>query len=228
MRLLHVRPFEPTSRQARLALGEKRLDAALREVRDAEEEAALLALNPAGETPVLEDAPPDLAAPPALICGADVLGDYLEERYPAPALLPDEPADRAEARRIARWFEKRFADDCGRILHYERVEKRRRGLGAPDLDRIRVAAERARWHLDYVSYLAEGRHWLAGEKLTLADLAAAAHLSCVDYLGDLDWTGFEPARTWYARMKSRPVMRKILKERVPGLKPPAHYDDPDF
>ena len=72
------------------------------------------------------------------------------------------------------------------------------------------------------------RNWLAGDRLTYADLAAAAHLSCVDYLGDAQWDENETAKTWYARIKSRPSFRPLLAERLPGMTPSPTYADLDF
>jgi glutathione S-transferase len=50
----------------------------------------------------------------------------------------------------------------------------------------------------------------------------------LDYLGDVPWSEAQGAREWYAKMKSRPSFRPILADRVVGINPPAHYDDPDF
>src|SRR3546814_9531602 len=43
------------------------------------------------------------------------------------------------------------------------------------------------YHLEYIAFLAEQRTWLAGDDLGIADIAAGAHLSVVDYLGDVPW-----------------------------------------
>jgi glutathione S-transferase len=59
-------------------------------------------------------------------------------------------------------------------------------------------------------------------------LAAAAHLSTVDYLGDVPWSEDEAAKTWYARVKSRPSFRALLAETLPGVPPAPSYADLDF
>ena len=93
---------------------------------------------------------------------------------------------------------------------------------------MRAGLANIRIHLDYVAFLVERRTWLAGDKFSLADIAAAAQFSCIDYIGDVPWAHREAARDWYARVKSRPSFRPILDDRVPGLKPAGHYDDLDF
>ena len=69
---------------------------------------------------------------------------------------------------------------------------------------------------------------LAGDRLTYADLSAAAHLSTVDYLGDVPWDEDETAKTWYARIKSRPAFRTLLGETLAGLAPSPSYANLDF
>ena len=72
------------------------------------------------------------------------------------------------------------------------------------------------------------RRWLAGDAMTLADFAAAAHLSALDYISDVDWNRSEVVKDWYAKIKSRPAFRSILADQVPGFPPPRHYNDLDF
>ena len=62
----------------------------------------------------------------------------------------------------------------------------------------------------------------------LADFALAAHLSSLDYLGDVDWETSIETRQWYARIKSRPAFRTLLGDRVAGMPPHTGYADLDF
>jgi glutathione S-transferase len=96
------------------------------------------------------------------------------------------------------------------------------------MNAIRAARSNVRYHLKYIGYLIATRNWLAGDELTYADLAAAAHLSVADYLGDVPWDEDKTAREWYARVKSRPAFRALLSDRVPGMVASAHYADLDF
>jgi glutathione S-transferase len=111
---------------------------------------------------------------------------------------------------------------------FEKAFKHYFGGGEPNSTAIRNGKANLLYHLDYIGYLAGERYFLAGESLTLADLAAAAHLSALDYIGDVPWEYNKMARNWYALMKSRPSMRCILTERVRGARPPAYYENPDF
>src|SRR4029453_17505824 len=113
------------------------------------------------------------------------------------------------------------------ILH-EKLEKRLMGLGAPELANLRQGREGLKAHLGAFDQLLQAREWLAGKRLSLADFAAAAHLSVIDYFGDVPWGDFPAVKTWYMKLKSRPCFRPLLTDRWPGLAPAKHYDDLDF
>jgi glutathione S-transferase len=108
------------------------------------------------------------------------------------------------------------------------MRKRLVSRESPDTRVLREAMRIANGHLDYVDYLLDHRRWIAGAGLSLADFAAAAHLSVIDYLGALDWRGHKQTKDWYAVMKSRPAFRPLLGERMEVIVPPAHYDKVDF
>jgi len=222
MRYLYHLPLSPFSRKVRLVLAEKRLPFELRPEKVWERRPEYLDLNPAGTVPtLLEDS--GLAVP-----DSTVICEYLDEAYPDTALLGHTLAQRVEVRRLSAWFDGRFADEVSRHLYGEKVLKRMAGRGNPDATALRVGYAALRHHLQYLGWLAETRKWLAGETISVADFAAAAHLSVLDFAGDIDWSLSPPTREWYARMKSRPSFRGILNDRVPGLTPPPHYADLDF
>ena len=227
---LHHYPLCPNSRFVRLALAELGLEASLVEERPWERRDAFLALDPAGETPVL------VAADGLVVPGAPTIAEWLDETAgaadPARRLMPSDPRARVEVRRLLAWFLGKFHAEVSGYLVNEKIYKRfvapSAGGGPPDMASIRAARANVRWHMRYVGFLAQRRNFLAGDTLTYADLAAAAHISCVDYLGDVPWTEDEAAKTWYARVKSRPAFRTLLADRVPGMSPPDAYADLDF
>jgi len=222
MRFLYHLPLCPYSRKVRLVLGEKRLPVELRAEKTWERRPEYLALNPAGTVPtLLEDN--GLAIPES-----SVICEYIEEAYPDSTLLGATLAERVEARRLVAWFDGPFADAVTNNLMNEKYLKRVSGQGQPDAGALRRSYANLREHLGYIGWLAETRSFLAGETLSLADLAAAAHLSVLDFLGDIDWSAHQHTREWYARIKSRPSFRTLLNDRVPGMLPPEHYVNLDF
>jgi glutathione S-transferase len=222
MRVLYHLPLSPFSRKVRLALAEKRIPFELRIERVWERREEFLGLNPACTVPVLQEDNGLAIADSMAIC------EYLDEAYPDQPLLGRTLGERAEVRRLVAWFDGKFYEEVTRNLYYERQMKRMLGRGNPDAAALRAGYANLKPHLDYLGWLAETRPWLAGSTLSLADLSAAAQLSALDYMGDVDWGLNESAKDWYARVKSRPSFRPVLADRVSGMTPPAHYADLDF
>jgi len=222
MRILYHLPLSPFARKIRLVLSEKRLPFELRVEKVWERRPEYLELNPAGTVPTLiEDH--GLVVP-----DSGVIGEYLEEAYPDTPLFGATLAERIEVRRLVAWFDGKFAAEVTRNLVGEKHMKRLLGRGNPDAGALRTGYAAIKHHLEYVGWLSETRRWLAGADISLADFAAAAHFSTLDYIGDVDWTVAPAAKDWYARMKSRPSFRGVLADRVPGVTPPEHYADLDF
>ena len=222
MRTLYHLWLSPFSRKVRIALREKNLDCELKVEKVWERREDFLALNPAGTVPVLID------ENGAVLADSNVICEYLDEAYPELPLISGNVVERAEARRLAAWFDQRFAREVSDNLYREKMLKRFLGLGEPNSVAVRAGYANLRYHLDYIGWLAERRRFLAGDRFGLADIAAAAQLSTLDYIGDVPWDEHEGARHWYARIKSRPSFRPILSDHIPGAPPPRHYADLDF
>ncbi|MEO8813288.1 MAG: glutathione S-transferase family protein [Caulobacteraceae bacterium] len=224
-RTLHHFPLDPASRQVRLALAEKRLAFDEAVVRYWEQPKAFTQLNPSGLTPVLVERNGEERV---VACEVRAILEHLEERYPGHDLLGAEAADRAEARRLMQWFDRKFDNEVNAYLLHEKLEKRLLKMGAPDLYNMRQGRDALRVHLIYLEKLLQARDWLAGRRLSLADFAGAAHISVLDYFGDIPWRDFPAVKTWYMKLKSRPAFRAVLADRWPGLAPSSTYDDLDF
>ncbi|MDP6786255.1 MAG: glutathione S-transferase family protein [Rhodospirillales bacterium] len=222
MRILHHLWLSPQCRKVRIVLLEKKIEFELRIEKVWERREAFLALNPAGEVPVLVE--PDGTA----LSDGNAISEFLDEIHPDPPLFGRHPPERAEVRRLVAWFDRKFDHEVTENLVGEKVMKRFLGLGEPRSRAIRAGLKNIHTHLEYIAYLIERRKWLAGEQISLADFAAAAHLSTVDYLGDVPWDEHEGAKDWYARIKSRPSFRPLLGDHIPGVAPPKHYENLDF
>jgi glutathione S-transferase len=230
MPILHHHALSAASRYARLVLAEFGEEPELVECEPWVRDEALLTLNPAGTLPILvEDAD-------TVICGGAVVAEYLTEtrgqRFGEDRLMPEGAVERAETRRLVDWFVTKMNAEVTEYLVTEKVLKRRMpisaGGGPPDSVAIRAARANIRYHMRYIGHLVGRRDWLVGRELSLADLAAAAELSCIDYLGEVPWEEDEIAKAWYTRLKSRLSFRPILADRVRGIPPASHYGDLDF
>lgn len=219
-RLFHV-PLSPFCRKVRLSLAEKKIEVELVEERYWEQDPDFMRRNPAGKVPVLR-LDGIMMSESAAIC------EYIEETRPEPPLLPQDPAERLEVRRLVSWFDDKFHHEVTSKLLYERVNKKLTKQGYPDSANVKSGAKAIKYHLDYMGWLLDQRRWLAGNEMSLADFAAAAHLSSLDYISDVDWNRNANVRDWYAKIKSRPAFRSILADQIPGFPQPAHYADLDF
>lgn len=216
-------PLCPFSRKVRLLLGEKGIAYDL--VRESPwlQRDEFLDMNPAGSTPVMVDTERGIT-----LIDSQAICEYFEETVEKFPLIGGGAAGRAEIRRLVAWFDQNFHGDVVAPLLHERMRKRLVDRMAPDARVLREAMRRANTHMDYMDYLLDHRNWMGGATMSLADVAAAAHLSVADYLGGIDWAGHEQTKRWYAGFKSRPSFRPLLSERMEVITPPSHYEKPDF
>ncbi|RAU21732.1 glutathione S-transferase [Paramagnetospirillum kuznetsovii] len=223
MRILYHHPLCPFSRLVRVVMAEKKLEFEPQIEKFWERRADFTALNAAGEVPVLVE------EGGTVLADAVAIAEYLDEVHREPPLLPSDPLARAEVRRLVGWFGAKFFAEVTTNLVGEKVFKRLSAQhGEPDSRKIRAGFANIHEHLNYIGWLTERRAWLGGSAFTLADIAAAAQVSTIDYLGDVPWDNHPGAKDWYARVKSRPSFRVLLSDHLPGVPPPRHYADLDF
>lgn len=222
MLTLYHTPLSPFCRKIRLMLREKSIAHTLITEDPWARRMEFFAINPAGEVPVL------VTDKQQAVCGAYAIAEYLDETYPDVQFFGNTPTERAEVRRLVEWFDMKFDREVSQLVLFEKVFKRQMGYGEPSSEAIRAGKKNIAYHMDYIAHLLQSRNWLGGEYLTLADISAAAHLSCLDYLGDVAWEQHPSVKEWYALIKSRPAFRELLEDRVQGFKAPAYYTDPDF
>lgn len=222
MRTLYHLWLHPYSRKIRMMLAEKTLEFDLHLERTWERRTEFLRMNPAGDVPVLieEDG--------TTLVNSHVISEYLEEVYPEVNLMGDTPLQKAETRRLVGWFDFKFNVEVTDNLIGEKLMKRFLKQGEPHAANVRAGHANIHYHLDYIAYLTEKRNWLAGDSFSLADISAAAHLSSIDYIGDVPWEDHPEAKDWYARIKSRPSFQPLLNETIPGVTPQKQYENIDF
>ena len=222
MAILHHYPLAASSRFIRLQWGEYKMELELVTQLPWLREEKLLDLNPAGELPVFED------ENYGEVSGARVISEWLEDIVEENFLMPEKAGERAEVRRLIDWFEGKFTLEVTRPLLRERVIKRFQSGEAASSQILRAGLANAQIHLGYVDWLAGQYSWLAGPDISLADLAAAAHISVLDYFGDVDWRRYPEAKLWYMKLKSRPSFRPLLSDVLVGMPPASHYSNLDF
>jgi glutathione S-transferase len=221
MRTLYHFPLCPFSRKTRVVLAEKGLPFELAAENFWERRKAFALLNPAMQVPVFVDIDGLTLPDSYAIC------EYLDAKYPQIKLLGDDVVHSAEVRRLVSWFDNKFYNEVSKYLLTEKVVKFFCGGGVYS-EAIRAAKANMAAHLEYIKFLTRDQKWLTGESFTLADIAAAAHISMVDFLGEIAWDDYPEVKEWYALVKSRPSFRPLLNDRVKGYVPPKCYADVDF
>lgn len=218
MLTLFHHPLCPHSRFVRLALSEYGLPVRLVGERVWERREEFLLLNPAGTIPVLI-VDENTSAP-----GAVVIAEYLDEVYGGALgdrrLLPRTTNLRIEVRRLTSWFnDKFFADVSGPVTteRYKQYMPLEAGGGPLDHALLREIREILPDYLAYIETLLSKHDWLASDQLSYADLAAAAHLSVAEYLGDMPWPQNGTAQGWYARIQSRRSFQSMTTEAWRGF-----------
>lgn len=221
MALLIHHPVSPFCRKIRILMSEKKMLFVLKEEEPWKPSQDLYKLNPAGDLPVfLYDG--------NIISGNYPITEFLEEFSKETPLLPKDIKQRAEVRRLVEWFDTKFYKEVYRNIVYEKAHKRFGTGRAPDSRILKVGLNNLNFHMEYIDWLAERNNYLAGEDFSLADVTAAAHLSIVDYMGDVPWDGYKNAKLWYSKIKSRPSFKEILKDNIKGILPAKHYTNLDF
>ncbi|ADR51795.1 glutathione S-transferase [Candidatus Liberibacter solanacearum CLso-ZC1] len=230
MSILYHYPMSSSSRFIRLILSEYEFKPDMVEEYPWGKRREFLELNPSGTLPVYVN--DHMHA----LCGFVVISEYLDETYGTLTkknrLLPDDPLQKAEVRRMVEWFMHQMEGDVTKPLVRERVYKlhmtAEQGGGSPDSKILRVARSNMRQHIKYITWLIKSRAWIAGNHISYADFAASATISILDYLGEIDWNDAPIIKEWYQRIKSRPSFRSLLSERIRGLAPVPHYTNLDF
>ncbi|KCZ56422.1 hypothetical protein HY29_09010 [Hyphomonas beringensis] len=224
MKRLYHWPLDPAGRLVRLALGERGEAFETLESPPWSPHPDISRLAHGAVAPAIVDLKTE---PRMFACGTRAICEHLAETGDGTALLPESAADRAEARRLWAWVEAACEEVTDTLLT-ERVMQWVRRDRQPDSARLRRGAHALRGRLTFMNGMVEINGYLAGRQVSLADLAAAAHLSAYDYFGDVEWDAVPDLKEWYARLKSRPSFRPLLADRLKAVRPVAHYADLDF
>ncbi len=222
---LYHHPLCPLSRKVRIHLAAKEIDFILVSENFWQRRKEFIAMNAAGTIPILFD---DSTA--TTVCGSSVIVEYIEEKNnDGKNFIGDTPEIKAESRRIQNWFDEKFYNEVSKIILHERYFKRfTPGAHAPDSEILRVARLNLNMHLSYIEYLLENKKYLAQDQISIADFAAAAQISSLDYFGDINWQHHASVKDWYGLIKSHKIFSDILKDRITNINPPEWYSNLDF
>jgi glutathione S-transferase len=143
-------------------------------------------------------------------------------------MYPTDLVQRAEVRRLVDWFDQKFYQDVTDAIVGEKLFAPLVRGESPESRYIRAGKSNFKIHATYMEWLLGQHECLAGDDWTAADFVAAAHLSLIDYTGDVPWAAYPVLKEWYMRIKSRPSFRPLLMDYFSPIKPAADYRNLDF
>lgn len=196
---LYSRGDDPHSHRVRIVLAAKGLEARVVEVDPARPPEDLIDLNPFQAIPTLVDR--DLVA-----YGAGIITEYLDERFPAPALLPGDPAGRAQARVALHRIEQ---DWYALVSLLEGGEKRDETRARRLLLEAVLAAEP----------LFRLKPWLLSDHFSLLDAAVAPILWRLPHWRVTLPAGATPLERYSQRVFAHPAFRASLSEAERDMRP---------
>ena len=222
MRKLYHYPLCPFSRQARILLKEYNLEFVLIKEEYWLRRPEFLEISDSGELPIL------LEESGEYIADINSIIEYLHEPLDSELFFSRNLFERVEVRRLISWFNNKFYREVTKYIINEKLIRLFTKAGAPKSELIRAAKTNLIYHMDYMSKLIAEREFLAGDKLSIADFVGAAHLSVLDYFGEVSWKYHPKVQNWYSIIKSRPSFRPLLSDTVAGFAPPKNYALLDF
>ena len=162
--------------------------------------AAMLARNPNGKVPILEDGDLVLWESTAMIA-------YIAARAGREDLAPTTPRERADVDRWTLWEGAHFGPAIRKVA-FERVVKKLAGLGAPDEAMVKAGTEEFAARASVLEHSLGTKEYVCG-RLTIADFALAPYAELAASCG-LDFAPYPKAKAWLARMTARDSMKQTL------------------
>lgn len=223
MKTLYHYTLCPYSRKVRISLCEKKIKFTCELEKPWEKRDEFIKLNEFGTVPVLQE------EDGTVISGSIAIDEYLEFAYQDVKLIGNTQEEMNNVRKYVSFFDQKFYADVTKNLVFEKYLKRYYDkYSFPNSVSIREGLKNLNDSFEYISWLVDSKEWIAGDFFSLADISAAAHISVIDYVGEVPWEKFPEVKIWYLKIKSRPSFRKILEDRVFSITPSSSYDKLDF
>lgn len=214
-------PLCPISRQVRVYLKELNLEVNAVKETYWDRRPEFIQINPASTVPVIV-----FEGMPVISYYAIV--EFLHEKFDNFYLVPKLVNERSLMRQEIYWFNEKFYREVSRIILEEKMIRLLKRAGDPRSEYIRAAKANLPHHFRYLTSLLEKNSYMISEQVTCADIAAASHISTIDYFGEINWDMWPVIKQWYAIIKSRPSFKSLLQDQIPGFTPCKEYANLDF
>jgi glutathione S-transferase len=199
---LYMNLMSPNVRRVRLTaavlgieLDEKKLDFGKGEHKNPE----YLALNPNGAVPTLVDGDFVLTESRAIM-------QYLASKKPESGLLPRDERERADVIRWQFWDASHFSPHVGAVA-FQKLFRPMMGMGEPDAHKVEEALANLRRFGAVLDKRLDGKHYVVGSALTLADLTLASSLTYAKQ-AEVPLAEFPHLQSWFARISDMDAWKK--------------------
>ncbi|KJV53024.1 glutathione S-transferase, C-terminal domain protein [Orientia tsutsugamushi str. Gilliam] len=222
MRKVYYYPLCPFSRQLRIIL--KEVDSVFTLIKEEFwlKKKEFITLNPNGKLPVL------IETSGLVVYDIFTIIEYLREIEPNFHFICNEPEKNVAIRKLFTWFNDKFYHEVTKIILDEKLIKFLKNYGSPRSDLLKIAKTSQKAHFNFIANLLQSNSYLAGDQVTIADIAAASHISVIDYFNEVIWDYYPSVKNWYVLIKSRPSFKPLLQDYTPGFFPLKYYAELDF
>ncbi len=205
--------ISPFVRKVRVALAEKGLAYTLEPINPFNPPEGFVEISPLKRIPAFRDT--DLPEPNTL-SDSSVICDYLEHKFPKPALYPSDPYLRARALWFEEYADSAVAQCIGRGLFFERVVKKMLRQ-TPDEGVCKKTLEKTLPSLfDYMEKELGANDYLVGNMFSIADISVGTMLVNFDHAGEMvDAARWPKLAVYGARLLQRPSFKALIDEERP-------------
>jgi glutathione S-transferase len=197
----------------RILLAEKGLDYELDPVNPFSPPPEFLEISPLKRIPAFRDTD---RSEPNTLADSSVICDYLEHKYPEPALYPADPFARARALWFEEYADTKLAETIGRGLFYERIVKKLLGQAADEMICATTLTENIPPVFDYLETALGKRDYLVENTFSIADIAVGTMLVNFEHAGEVpDAKRWPKLAAYTARIHARPSFKACLDEERP-------------
>jgi len=199
--------LSPFVRKVRIVLAEKHVEYELVAQNPFDKSAEFLQRSPLGRIPALED------EQGRTLADSSIIAEYLEERFPEPALLPRDPYERARVRWFDEYADGGMAPTLTGTIFFQRIINAKLMKNQPDEKAVaRGLADLDRF-FGYLEREIDGRDYLVAGTFTLADVSVACQLVNLQHAGvTIDAARYPGLARWFARASERPTVAALVEQ----------------
>jgi glutathione S-transferase len=159
--------------------------------------------NPSNQIPVLEDDALVLTECSAIL-------KYLADKAGSPA-YPEDLKQRAKVNEAMDWFNTGFVRDYSYGFVYPQIlPDHKRPTDAANKSAVEWGRDKARRWMEILDskWLGDGRTYLCGDEITIADYFAAGPIHVGELIG-IDFSAYPNVARWLANMKTQPGWKSV-------------------